>query len=95
MLQAERMPDLVDVMRMGKDHRLKHRQLPLQVDENLTVSSDFPPAAAAATAAFARTLGRDTTNRMFLFPVHTRRLTTLFGYFTRRPHVLATNSHRR
>lgn len=38
MLQTERMPDLVEVMRMGKDHRLKHRQLPLQVDENLTVS---------------------------------------------------------
>jgi hypothetical protein len=38
MLQAERMPDLVEVMRMGKDHRLKQRQLPLQVDENLTVS---------------------------------------------------------
>lgn len=41
MLQTERMPDLVEVMRMGKDHRLKHRQLPLQVDENLTVSPGF------------------------------------------------------
>lgn len=69
MLQAERMPDLVDVMRMGKDHRLKQRQLPLQVDENLTVSSGFPPATAAA---FARTLGRDTTDKISLFHVHTR-----------------------
>jgi hypothetical protein len=35
------MPDLVEVMRMGKDHRLKHRQLPLQVDENLTLVMDL------------------------------------------------------
>ncbi|KAL5232912.1 hypothetical protein ACI65C_000322 [Semiaphis heraclei] len=41
MLQTERMPDLVEVMRMGKDHRLKHRQLPLQVDENLTLVMDL------------------------------------------------------
>ncbi|XP_050429543.1 gametogenetin-binding protein 2-like isoform X2 [Adelges cooleyi] len=41
MLQTERMPDLVEVMRMGKDHRLKNRQLPLQVDENLTLVMDL------------------------------------------------------
>ncbi|XP_050532823.1 gametogenetin-binding protein 2-like isoform X2 [Daktulosphaira vitifoliae] len=41
MLQTEKMPDLVEVMRMGKDHRLKHRQLPLQVDENLTLVMDL------------------------------------------------------
>jgi len=35
------MPDLVEVMRIGKDHRLKHRQLPLQVDENLTLVMDL------------------------------------------------------
>lgn len=41
MLETERMPDLVEVMRMGKHHHLKNRQLPLQVDENLTVSLSF------------------------------------------------------
>lgn len=56
MLQAERMPDLVEVLRMGKNHRLKHRQLPLQVDENLTVSPArldlSPPTATVAAARF-------------------------------------------
>lgn len=51
MLQTERMPDLVEVMRMGKDHRLKHRQLPLLVDENLTVSLGFPPPTTRSSRA--------------------------------------------
>lgn len=44
MLQTQKMPELVEVMRMGKDpssYQLKHRQLPLQVDENLTVREEF------------------------------------------------------